>query len=73
MFFEIKDLELHPIEFSEKFEPGALDLGMGYRQVTPIESGGRAELVEERLEAEDGAGTLLAFDVGHAPGDKAQR
>ncbi|MGA9306578.1 MAG: DUF177 domain-containing protein [Candidatus Sulfotelmatobacter sp.] len=47
MFFEIKDLELHPIEFAEKFEPGVIDLGADYRQVTPIESSGRADLVEE--------------------------
>jgi uncharacterized protein len=47
MFFEIKDLELHSIEFAEKFEPGAIDLGAEYRQITPIESSGRADLVEE--------------------------
>jgi len=47
MFFEIKDLELHPVEFAEKFEPGVIDLGEDYRQVTPIESSGRADLVEE--------------------------
>jgi uncharacterized protein len=47
MFFEIKDLELHPIEFAEKFEPGTLDLGSDYRQIAPIESSGRADLVEE--------------------------
>ncbi len=47
MFFEIKDLELHPVEFAEKFEPGVIDLGADYRQVTPIESSGRADLVEE--------------------------
>ena len=47
MFFEIKDLELHPVEFAEKFEPGVIDLGTDYRQVTPIESSGRADLVEE--------------------------
>jgi uncharacterized protein len=40
-------LELHPVEFAEKFEPGVIDLGADYRQVTPIESSGRAELVEE--------------------------
>ena len=45
MFFEIKDLELHPIEFAEKFAPGVIDLGSDYRQVTPIESSGRADLV----------------------------
>jgi uncharacterized protein len=47
MFFEIKDLELHPIEFAEKFQPGTIDLGTDYRQVTPIETSGRADLVEE--------------------------
>ncbi len=47
MFFEIKDLELHPIEFKEKFEPGAIDLGSDYRQIAPIETSGRADLVEE--------------------------
>jgi hypothetical protein len=35
MFFEIKDLELHPIEFAEKFEPGVIDLGADYRQISP--------------------------------------
>jgi uncharacterized protein len=47
MFFEIKDLELHPIEFAERFEPGMIDLGSDYRQITPIASSGRADLVEE--------------------------
>lgn len=47
MFFEIKDLELHPIEFAEKFDPGVIDLGTDYRQVAPIETSGRADLVEE--------------------------
>jgi uncharacterized protein len=47
MFFEIKDLELHPIEFAEKFEPGVIDLGLDYRQISPIETSGRADLVEE--------------------------
>jgi uncharacterized protein len=47
MFFEIKDLELHPIEFAERFEPGSIDLGSDYRQITPIESSGRVDLVEE--------------------------
>jgi uncharacterized protein len=47
MFFEIKDLELHPIDFEEKFAPGAIDLGPEFRQLTPVESSGRADLVEE--------------------------
>jgi uncharacterized protein len=47
MFFEIKDLELHPIDFAEKIAPGVIDLGSEYKQRTPIESSGRAQLVEE--------------------------
>ena len=47
MFFEIKDLELHPIDFTEKFAPGLIDLGPEFRQRTPIETSGRADLVEE--------------------------
>jgi uncharacterized protein len=47
MFFEIKDLELHPIDFVEKFAPGVIALGPEYRQRIPIESSGRADLVEE--------------------------
>jgi len=47
MFFEIKDLELHPIEFAEKFAPGVIDFGEEYRQKALIETSGRADLVEE--------------------------
>jgi len=47
MFIEIKDLELHPIEFREEFSPGVIDLGEDARQRTPLSSEGRAELVEE--------------------------
>jgi len=47
MFFEIKDLELRPVEFAEKFEPGVIDLGAEYRQCKAIETSGRADLVEE--------------------------
>jgi uncharacterized protein len=47
MFFDIRDLEVHPVEFSETFDPGVIDLGSEYRQVAPIETRGRADLVEE--------------------------
>jgi uncharacterized protein len=47
MFFEINELELHPIDFAERFEPGVLDLGSEYRQRTPLESSGRADVVAE--------------------------
>src|SRR5579862_2418379 len=47
MLFEIKDLELQPIDFAEEFAPGLIDLGPEYRQRTPIETSGRRDLVEE--------------------------
>ena len=47
MFLDIKELELHPIEFKEEFQPGAIDLGEEAKQRTPLKTEGRAELVEE--------------------------
>jgi DUF177 domain-containing protein len=47
MFIEIKDLELHPLDFREEFGPGAIDLGEEVRQRSPLVSEGRADLVEE--------------------------
>ena len=48
MFIEIKELELHPIDFEEKFLPGVIDFGPDLRQRTPLTASGRAQLVEER-------------------------
>ncbi len=47
MYFELRELELHPIDFAEEFPPDAIDLGADLRQLTPIASKGRVELVEE--------------------------
>jgi len=47
MFLDIKELELHPIEFKEEFQPGAIDLGEEAKQRTLLKAEGRAELVEE--------------------------
>jgi uncharacterized protein len=47
MFLDIQELERHPIEFKEEFQPGVLDLGEDLRQLTPLHTSGRAELVEE--------------------------
>jgi DUF177 domain-containing protein len=47
MLIEIKDLELHPVDFQEEFSPGAIDLGEDVRQQTVLRSEGRADLVEE--------------------------
>jgi uncharacterized protein len=47
MFLDIKDLERHPLDFEEVFQPDVIDLGGEARQRTPLKAGGRAELVEE--------------------------
>jgi uncharacterized protein len=47
MFLDIHDLERHPLEFEEAFQPGVIDLGGEVRQRTPLQTSGRAELVEE--------------------------
>jgi uncharacterized protein len=47
MFFDIQDLALHPIDFKEELQPGALDLGGDIQQRAPLKTAGRAELVEE--------------------------
>jgi uncharacterized protein len=47
MFLDIKELELHPLDFEEKFAPDAIDLGGEARQITPLQAAGHAEVVEE--------------------------
>ena len=47
MFLDIKQLELHPLDFEEEFQPDVIDLGGEARQVTPLKTAGRAEVVEE--------------------------
>ncbi|HEY6764599.1 MAG TPA: DUF177 domain-containing protein [Candidatus Sulfotelmatobacter sp.] len=47
MFFDIQALAIHPVEFKEEIQPDALDLGTDIRQLTPLKTTGRAELVEE--------------------------
>ena len=47
MFLDIKELELHPIDFKEEFQPDVIDLGGEVRQRSPLKTAGRVELVEE--------------------------
>jgi len=47
MFLDIKELELHPLDFEEEFQPGVIDLGDEARQRTALKSSGHAEVVEE--------------------------
>ncbi len=47
MFIEIHELERHPVDFDEELVPGAIDLGTDLRQNSPLQTSGRAQLVEE--------------------------
>jgi len=47
MLIRVRELELRKLEFDENFEPGAIEFGPDFRQVGPLQSAGRAELVVE--------------------------
>jgi uncharacterized protein len=47
MFLDIKELEVHPLDFEEEFQPEVIDLGGEARQRTPLKASGHAEVVEE--------------------------
>jgi uncharacterized protein len=47
MFIDIQELERHPVDFDQDFEPGAIDLGGDLRQRAGLHAAGRAQLVEE--------------------------
>ena len=43
MFLDIHELERHPLDFEEEFQPDVIDLGGEARQRTPLKASGRAE------------------------------
>ena len=47
MFIEIRELELHAVDFREEIAPGVIDLRPDFRQLDPLRTSGRAQLVEE--------------------------
>lgn len=47
MFLDIKELEVHPLDFEEHFPPDVIDLGDEARQRAPLNTSGHAEVVEE--------------------------
>jgi uncharacterized protein len=47
MLIELKDLEIHPLDFRKEFAPGVIDLGPEVRQRSPLKSAGHADVVEE--------------------------
>jgi uncharacterized protein len=48
MLIDVHELELHRIEFDEKFRPAVIDLGPDIRQIESLTARGHAELVEEQ-------------------------
>ena len=47
MVFRVADLQLHKRDFNENFPPGAIDFGNDLRQIGPLHTQGRAELIVE--------------------------
>lgn len=48
MFIEIRELEVHAVDFDERVGPGVIDFGPDIRQSGDVEGTGRAQLVRER-------------------------
>ena len=47
MLIRVRELELHKLEFNENYQPGAIEFGPDFRQIGPLHSRGRAELIVE--------------------------
>jgi DUF177 domain-containing protein len=47
MLIRVRELELRKLEFDENYQPGAIEFGPDFRQVGPLHSDGRAELIVE--------------------------
>ena len=47
MLIRVRELELRKLEFDENYQPGAIEFGPEFRQVGPLHSQGRAEVVVE--------------------------
>jgi len=47
MLIRVRELELQKLEFDENYQPGAIEFGPEFRQVGPLHSAGRAELLVE--------------------------
>jgi uncharacterized protein len=64
MRIRVRELELQKLEFDESYQPGAIEFGPEFRQVGPLHSKGRAELiVEHRGHKQDVEDIRLVGDV----------
>src|SRR5580704_1392471 len=65
MLIRVRELELQKLEFDENYQPGAIDFGRDFRQIGPLHSKGRAELiVEHRGHHQDVEDIRLVGNVG---------
>jgi uncharacterized protein len=48
MLIEIRELQVHAVDFDEHLAPGVIDFGLEVRQEGELTSRGRAQLVQER-------------------------
>ena len=47
MLITVRELQLHRVEFDEHVQPGVIDFGPEVRQTRPLDTAGRADLIEE--------------------------
>src|SRR6202012_4529709 len=47
MLIRVRELELRRLEFDENYQPGVIEFGPDFRQLGPLHSDGRAELIVE--------------------------
>jgi len=47
MLIRVRELELRNLEFDQEYQPGEIDFGREFRQVGPLHSNGRAEVIVE--------------------------
>jgi uncharacterized protein len=47
MLIEIRELEVHAVDFDERIAPGVIDFGSEVSQKSPLTTAGRAQLVQE--------------------------
>src|ERR1051325_4444013 len=53
MLISLEDLERDAVEFREQFSPGQVEFGPELKQLAPLQSSGRATLIEEHQGAKE--------------------
>jgi len=47
MLIRVADLHLRKLEFKQSFEPGAIEFGLDFRQLGPLDTEGQAQVIVE--------------------------